>query len=317
MLQNINTNPLFTRKTLEMMPFENHPMTILDIGSAGGISDEWNWYKGQKKVIGFEPNKDEFDQIKQTEEAQTYPYALGKENGTQDLHITKWPQSTGMYPANTEFTDRFANGKYFEILETIPVKTVTLDHFNDKHHIKDCDVMKLDTEGSELDILKGGESLLSQTLMIDIEVGFQEYHTGRPFFSDVDQYLRLQGFHLYDLFTYRHSRQSLPPVDAPVVGPSMIGQVMWGQALYMRDFIGDHQNLPHLLTRDKLLKTACLFDMYSLFDCAVELIEWGMQEKILHENDGDNIDLLVPKIFDGRAPTLERYRKIFSRIKQP
>lgn len=56
------------------------------------------------------------------------------------------------------------------------------------------DAIKLDTQGSELDILRGASRALSSCTLIEIEVEFNPIYEGQNLFCDVDRFLRDRGF---------------------------------------------------------------------------------------------------------------------------
>ncbi|HDI6074557.1 TPA: FkbM family methyltransferase, partial [Escherichia coli] len=59
------------------------------------------------------------------------------------------------------------------------IETKRLDDIND---IKEVDLLKIDTQGSELNILVGGEQVLNNTLCIQLEVSFIPLYEGQPSF---------------------------------------------------------------------------------------------------------------------------------------
>lgn len=61
------------------------------------------------------------------------------------------------------------------------------------------DFMKLNVQGANLEILRGGETLLSETLGVMAEISFVESYNGRPFLSDIHSYLREKGFQFFDM----------------------------------------------------------------------------------------------------------------------
>nr|WP_244567251.1 FkbM family methyltransferase [Escherichia coli] len=50
-------------------------------------------------------------------------------------------------------------------------------------------MLKIDTQGSELNILVGGEQVLNNTLCIQLEVSFIPLYEGQPSFGEIDVYL--------------------------------------------------------------------------------------------------------------------------------
>jgi len=56
------------------------------------------------------------------------------------------------------------------------------------------DLIKVDTQGSELDILKGGENLVSRASAIILEVSYIEYNEGAPSQQETLDYMKEIGF---------------------------------------------------------------------------------------------------------------------------
>lgn len=68
--------------------------------------------------------------------------------------------------------------------------TVTLDEMD----LPAPQVMKLDTQGSELDILMGAEKALDEALMLQIEVSVTPYNEGAPGFDDYIRFMMERDF---------------------------------------------------------------------------------------------------------------------------
>jgi hypothetical protein len=64
------------------------------------------------------------------------------------------------------------------------------------------DFIKLDVQGSELDILKGGKKYLTKTqpTYLLIETSIQQYNQGAPLAGEVISYLNKIGYRLMDIF---------------------------------------------------------------------------------------------------------------------
>ena len=73
------------------------------------------------------------------------------------------------------------------------------------------DFIKLDTQGSELDILHGAAETLGRGVLgIEVEVEFVEMYLGQPLFRDVDRHLNSMGFELIDLCNILYGRRVTP-----------------------------------------------------------------------------------------------------------
>jgi FkbM family methyltransferase len=77
-------------------------------------------------------------------------------------------------------------------------KTITLDTLFKDKNIK-FDFAKLDTQGSELDILKGGRKTLSTCKYILIEVSLKYYNEGVPLKDDIIKFMKEFSFNKYDI----------------------------------------------------------------------------------------------------------------------
>jgi len=282
-----------------------------------GCPAYWDHFMNQLRFIGFEPNPDEFQKCQQTANKKFYPIALGKQKELKTITITRWPYSSSTIPFDMNFWNRFPNAYMFEKVRTDTFETVDFDSFCIDNGIINVNVMKLDTEGTELEILEGSTSMLGKgVIAILVEVAFYPYHFQRPLFADVDSFLRNQGFTLYDLETVRLARTSLPPLDTFLVGGSDYGQIIAGDALYMIDFVAAIGNKKNTQVQpDRIIKAICLFELFSLNDCAIELLEFALNNSLISQDLGRFINLLVRPVFN-RYVSINHYRSIFRSLPQ-
>lgn len=63
------------------------------------------------------------------------------------------------------------------------------------------DFIKIDTQGYELEILKGGEKTLSSAEFVLLEVSFLDIYKNCPLVADVLNFMQQHGFVLYDICT--------------------------------------------------------------------------------------------------------------------
>lgn len=99
----------------------------------------------------------------------------------------EYPTATGnsMYKELTPFYSPVE-------LEVEHVTTSTLNELFSTE--QSFDLIKIDTQGSELDILKGGKELVSKAKAVLLEVAVEVYNEGAPFYRDVDKYMKQEGF---------------------------------------------------------------------------------------------------------------------------
>jgi FkbM family methyltransferase len=89
-------------------------------------------------------------------------------------------------------------------------KLITLDTlFKDKNII--FDFAKLDTQGSELDVLKGGKKTLSTCKYILIETSLKYYNEGVPLKDDIVNFMKDFSYNNYDIVE-QHKWEQVEPV---------------------------------------------------------------------------------------------------------
>ena len=135
-------------------------MTVLDVGANIGLHSlvaasivgptgaviAIEPYSGNRNLLNENIKMNGFDNI------QVFGYALGKKNGKGRIYLTN-KNNPG------EATLRPKGKSTPELTEEITVRS--LDSMLEDLKISKIDVVKIDTEGAELDILEGGEKFIS------------------------------------------------------------------------------------------------------------------------------------------------------------
>lgn len=161
-------------------------------------------------------------------------------------------------------------------------------------------VLKIDTDGHDFDVLKGAEKLLrdDQLLFVEIECQFNgPFDPNANTFTNIDGFLRSNGFSLCKLDPYQYSRRALPyPFTSDVAAQTVGGALVWADALYVKDIV------PRVLEgkavpRDSLMTYLLVYDAYSLCDCAAEiLVEASEQLQIGDALRQKMLDFLTEKV---------------------
>ena len=68
------------------------------------------------------------------------------------------------------FTRKLVTGNLKKQFKTFDVKTDTLDNYCEENNIEKIDILKIDTEGSELEVLEGAKHMLQKTNIVLVEV---------------------------------------------------------------------------------------------------------------------------------------------------
>lgn len=82
----------------------------------------------------------------------------------------------------------------YDSLKPLLVQATTLNEFVSENELPIPDLMKLDTQGSELDILQGGVDLLSQVSIIVLEVPILNYNHGAHKIEQIFNFMQDNSF---------------------------------------------------------------------------------------------------------------------------
>ncbi len=203
--------------------------TLIDVGASGGVQDRWDQYTNMR-FIGFEPDSRGRQELIERGRETWFSIGVAGEPGVKSFHLTKTQCNSSLLKPNRELISRLAyNLEDFEVTQNVDVNCDSLDNICQKHSI--CpQIVKLDTQGTEYEILNGSKSLLENHLMAaEIEVEFLPLYENQKLFADVDTYMRSMGFQLMDLGNqlYVKGKQTQDFAERK-------GQLVSADALYFR-----------------------------------------------------------------------------------
>ncbi|MBA2613908.1 MAG: FkbM family methyltransferase [Bacteroidetes bacterium] len=177
---------------------------ILDIGAANGESAAYlskNFVN--TPIIAYEPFLKMFHIAQKTnlgnKNVIIKNLALYDSIGKKELNITANFVSSSINELNAaEINEQPGEQKKkFELLEKQEINTSTLDE--ETKDLKEILLIKLDTQGSELNILKSGIETLKKTHLILIEMSNHHMYKKGCQYYEVDQFLRNNNFKLIDI----------------------------------------------------------------------------------------------------------------------
>ncbi len=240
--------------------------TIIEIGALQ-LSEKEPFYEllehfPNSKIIGFEIEEKVCDEmnLKAPKGVEYYPHALGEKNEKRKLYNTQHPMCTSLYKPNDKFQSLYNNLHFGLFKDETEIDTITLDTFVDKYNIDDVDFIKIDVQGAELDIFKGGKNALKNVIKIICEVEFVPLYENQPLFGDMCDFLKQYDF-MFNKFKGFGGR-TLKPIIAKE-GPNAISQCMWSDAVFIH-----HVEKIQNLNDQKLLKLSLLSAIYNSIDLA-------------------------------------------------
>lgn len=213
--------------------FQKTGFTLVDIGGRNTVVRELRLVSPFAHYVTFEPDRTEAGRLAETHDGEwqkftVVPAAIAGRAGDAELYVTQKPGMSSLLEPDMAVVDRFARAQRFQTIRTETVPTLPLDAAASTHGFADACFLKIDTQGTELEILRSGEELIRTVLGIKIEVSFYPLYRGQALFADVDAFLRQRGFELFLL-----NRINLRHANAR---PDLFSRrvTVYGHALYFR-----------------------------------------------------------------------------------
>jgi FkbM family methyltransferase len=199
---------------------EKKRITYIDVGaSTGEFAKKIDKYFGLKKAVLIDPIPKLQKNIENyNKNIKKETCALSNKRGTKKFNLYNFHYSSSLLK-NLENKIFKSKNKKFKC-SRIPVKVKTLDDvYKERFFGETIDLLKIDVQGSELDVLKGGSACLKKTKYIFLEISFKQIYKGSATFFEIDKFLRNKRFYLLSLHEgYR--------------GP--FNELLQGDALYKR-----------------------------------------------------------------------------------
>ena len=161
-----------------------------DIGAHGGVGLPWKGLVKKSsfvKIMALEPRRESFSQLPRGRNKFNYCLAAS----SKKRKTVFWLSSSGSSILKERGQDPGNGCKVF-------VRTETLRGLRSPQ--KTLDILKIDTEGSEHDVLVGaGKYLRKETLAVQLEYEFRPRSPKQAPFHQVDELLKSHGFDLYGI----------------------------------------------------------------------------------------------------------------------
>lgn len=177
------------------------------------------------RIVAFEPHPKTFEQLTSNmakiPNVELLNLALSSEVGKNVMFEYENSKINSLLP-NAQYVARFAD----DASRQIWVDCTTIDQFCSDRHIKKIDVLKIDTEGFDLEVLKGAASMLAQQAIKFIYFEFNDIsprnNASGGALMPIDQLIRSYGYRFVatyndyvvpegELFLVSNALYALPP----------------------------------------------------------------------------------------------------------
>jgi len=167
--------------------------TIFDVGANVGQSTLrfTRWFPGAT-VWAFEPFAEAFAQLQEATaavDARCHKLALGARMETVTVALSPLSVNNSLRNATDD-----PNGEVVEV--------GTLDAFAADQEIGRIDLLKIDTEGWDLDVLRGADRLLraGEIAFVQVEAGMNPYNSKHVPLAELQEHLESRGYTIFGLY---------------------------------------------------------------------------------------------------------------------
>ena len=147
-----------------------------------------------------------------------FNYALGEVEENQEINISQHSPSSSLLPMANLHTEVFA-GTGFKEKETVIIKK--LDQVFTDFNVSGKFMVKIDVQGFEDKVIKGGIETLKKADCILIETSFEELYQGQLLFDGIYQLLTQIGFVFKGNYTQALNKQD--------------GRILYAESLFTKN----------------------------------------------------------------------------------
>ena len=214
-------------------------------------------------VTGFEPQADALAELNRRKgKLETYlPYVVGG-GGAAELKVCRYPGWTSLLQPRAAALQAFP---VFQTNATVDAyMSVNTHRLDDLAELAAFDFLKIDVQGSELDVFEGAQKHLQHAVAIQTETSFIALYEGQPTFGALDQALRQMGFVPHCFAAVK--KCPIAPLNVQGEG---VHQLLEADVVYVKDFIEP------ITMNDEQLKQLCLLmhHCYRSFDLSARCID--------------------------------------------
>ncbi len=193
-------------------------LVVFDVGANVGQSvNRFRETLDDPIIHSFEPEPTTFSELRRRKGGvpgiHLNNFALGSSRGMAELNQNTNSDMSSILQPGTDSWGTI-DGK-------TSVEVRTLDEYCDDHGVTHIDILKSDTQGYDLEVLKGAERLMAhgRIKLIYIEIIFSRMYEKLPRADEVYAYLADHGFSLVSFYEIHYQRERAGWADALFINP--------------------------------------------------------------------------------------------------
>jgi FkbM family methyltransferase len=203
---------------------QKRPVVLFDVGAnIGQTIASFLAMFPDSQIHSFEPSPATFEALRNAygHDARIHleNLALGDHEGTLPFHVTN------DYSVNDSLLEPAWDAR----ATVVPVQASTLNRYCQQHRVESIDHLKIDTQGFDLQVLRGADQLLKEKRVrsLSVELTFSPMYKSQPPYIEVLSFLDAAGYQLLGFYeqTYRHN------------------QLIYANALFRAGRVSDRENV--------------------------------------------------------------------------
>jgi FkbM family methyltransferase len=242
---------MLNKNIRQIIEKNNLNLVLLDLGASGGTYKPFESLLNYSRLIEVDPDDRDFiNQVSNKEKRIVVREAIigSSELESADIYLTSDPHCSSTLRPDFSKLSNYSYADLFEVRRIVSVPATSLDRLSRKLNTH-FDWMKIDTQGSELEILQSMQGpLLDRLICCDAEIGLYSHYINSVSFSKFHDFMTANGFQIANLIRVqsrlRLRKEDVDPFIAP--GGSQSALNRWPTSLELRYIrsVGHDEPLP-------------------------------------------------------------------------
>ena len=197
-VRNVNANEIRTLDDAWRAFLQHRDIrTVIDVGAnTGQFAQLIHRACPDARILSFEPLPDCRKELTATlakiPGSKIFPVALGDTAGTVQMNRSEFSPCSSLLNGTNRLGEDYPDAAR---VQPINVPLERLDDVLCEEHLAADVLLKLDVQGYELPVIRGGLQILKRAAIVVIEVCFfRKLYDGQPLFDEIYRVLRDQGF---------------------------------------------------------------------------------------------------------------------------
>lgn len=184
----------------------NDNCIIFDVGAYKGDFIDYFLDKNNVTIYGFEPTNEFYQYLKQkynrNKNITIENYAVDEKEGQVEFNSFNFGAVNSLLNPNIEVYEQLnsQSKQNFNKSERVLINTTSLSNYMESKGLKEIDLLKVDTQGNDLKVLKSLGSKIKFTKSIITEFHYLKFYENSDLFYEISKYLYENNFYLFSTF---------------------------------------------------------------------------------------------------------------------